>query len=123
MDIKVRLVIDIQQQFTKVLRPKHLSTLRALLVIFRLYHYVQAGAAVDMAASRHNKMVPVVQNSFVVSQANRAVMTREKLVRFAAFVQTLHPVLQVALIKPLPRRPIPGSLPIEFFGKKRHETA
>ena len=107
MDIKIRLVIGIQQQFFKVLWPKIPSALCAPLVIFRLYHLVQARAAVNVAAVRHNDMVPVVQNFLVISQANRTVVACEKLVRFAVFIQALHPVLQVALIKAIPRRPVP----------------
>ena len=115
MDVKIRLVIDIQQQFFKVLWPKSPSALCAPLVIFRLYHFVQARAAVNVAAVRHNNMVPVVQNFLVISQANRTVVAGEKLVRFAAFIQALHPVLQVALIKAFPKRPIPGGRPRELF--------
>ena len=115
MDVKIRLVIDIQQQFTKVLWPKSSSALWAPFVVFRLYHFIQARAAVNVAAVRHNYMVPVVQNFLVISQANRTVVTGEKLVRFAAFIQALHPLLQVTLIKAIPRRPVPCGRPRELI--------
>ena len=123
MDIKIRLVIGIQQQFFKVLWPKIPSALCAPLVIFRLYHFVQTRAAVNVAAVRHNNMVPVVQNFLVISQANRTVVAREKIVRFAAFIQALHPVLQVVLIEAIPRRPVPGGRPREFFLTEMQATA